>query len=125
MWIIYNVRKKEKSTYIRAAQTDYQMKIHQAESNHHLRDIQDDEPIVEEEPAQRQVNYAFGDTGSQWYMTKLKAVYKTVEETGRLVEDIALERYGDPRDFDDAREEIEVYRRKMYGKDYVGKEKPS
>ena len=90
------------------------MKMHQAESNHHLRDIQDDEPEVEEEPAQRQVNYTFGDAGSQWRMTKLKAVYKTVEETGRSVEDVALERYGDLRDFNDAREEeIEVDRRKM------------
>ena len=58
-------------------------------------------------------------------MTKPKTVYKTVEETGRLVEDIALERYGDLRDFDDAREEIKVYRRKIYGKDYISKEKPS
>lgn len=101
------------------------MKMHQAESNHHLRDIQDDEPEVEEEPAQRQVNYTFGDAGPQWHMTKLKAVYKTVEETGRSVEDVVLERYGDLLDFDDAREEIEVDRRKMYDKDYVGKEKTS
>ncbi|OCK87527.1 uncharacterized protein K441DRAFT_691161 [Cenococcum geophilum 1.58] len=116
---------KEKSTYIRATQADHQMKMHQAESNHHLRDIQDDEPEVEEEPAQRQVNYTFGDAGPQWHMTKLKAVYKTVEETGRSVEDVVLERYGDLLDFDDAREEIEVDRRKMYDKDYVGKEKTS
>lgn len=46
-------KKKEKSTYIRATQADHQMKMHQAESNHHLRDIQDNEPEVEEEPAQR------------------------------------------------------------------------
>ena len=45
-------KKEEKSTYIRATQADHQMKMHQAESNHHLRDIQDDEPEVEEEPAQ-------------------------------------------------------------------------
>jgi len=105
-------RKKEKSTYIRATQADHQMKMHQAEPKHHL-------------PAQRQANYTFGDAGSQWHMTKLKAVYKTIEETGRSVEDVVLERYGDLLDFDDARDEIEFDRRKMYGKDYVSKEKPS
>jgi hypothetical protein len=59
-------------------------------------------------------------------MTKLKAVYTQAEQTGRPVDEIALERFGDLRDFDDAREEqMELDRRQLYGEGYVGKEKPS
>lgn len=77
-------------------------------------------------PAQHHVDYTFGDSGSQWRMTKLNGVYRTAEESGRPVEEVAVERYGDLRDFDDAREEkIEMERRKVYGDGYVGKEKPS
>jgi hypothetical protein len=77
-------------------------------------------------PAQHDVDYTFGDDGSQWRMTKLKAVYSVAEQTGRSVDDVALERFGNLRDFDDAREErIEMDRRKTYGEGYVGKTKPS
>ncbi|OTA55608.1 cell cycle control protein cwf19 [Hypoxylon sp. EC38] len=77
-------------------------------------------------PAQHEVEYTFGDNGSQWRMTKLNGVYHTAEQTGRPVDEVALERYGSLRDFDDAREEkIEMDRRKVYGEGYVGKEKPS
>lgn len=42
------------------------------------------------------------------------------------MEEVAVERFGDLRSFDDAREEeTELDRRKMYGESYVGKEKPS
>jgi hypothetical protein len=59
-------------------------------------------------------------------MTKLKAVYRQAQESGRKVEDVALERYDNLREFDDAREEeTELDRRRTYGTDYVGKEKPS
>lgn len=76
--------------------------------------------------AQHDVDYTFGDEGSQWRMTKLKAVYSAAEQTGRSVDDVALERFGSLRDFDDAREEkIEMDRRKTYGDGYVGKSKPS
>ncbi|KAK2046070.1 hypothetical protein LZ31DRAFT_630090 [Colletotrichum somersetense] len=76
-------------------------------------------------PTERVVSYKFGDNGSQWRMTKLKGVYSMAEESGRSVEDVALERYGDLQEFDDAREEkIELERRKVYGEGYVGKEKP-
>jgi hypothetical protein len=55
-------------------------------------------------------------------MTKLKAVYTQAEQTGRPVDEIALERFGDLRDFDDAREEqTELDRRHLYGEGYVGK----
>lgn len=81
---------------------------------------------VKDEPAQHDVDYTFGDSGSAWRMTKLKGVYRKAEETKKNLDDVAEESYGDLRLFDDAREEErEVDRRKMYGKDYVGREKPS
>lgn len=77
-------------------------------------------------PATREVKYKFGDEGSQWRMTKLKAVYTIVEQTGRPVDEVAVERYGSLQDFDDAREEkMEMDRRRVYGEGYVGKEKPT
>ncbi len=129
MGVDYVQRKKreEKTTYVAAsAEKQHALKLHKAELNQHLADLDKDEAMTTEEPAQRQVDYNFGDTGSQWRMTKLKGIYRAAEETGRSVEDVALEKYGDLRDFDEAREEeIELDRRNMYGKDYVGKEKPS
>jgi hypothetical protein len=126
-------KKEDKSTYVPAsadAETRHRLKIHQAELNRHLADVDEDEKQREDvavgEPAQREVDYTFGDSGSQWRMTKLKGIYRNAEQTGRSVDEVALEKYGDLRDFDDAREEeIEIDRRNMYGKDYVGKEKPS
>ena len=77
-------------------------------------------------PAQHEVDYTFGDSGSSWRMTRLAGVYRTAEDTGRPIEEIAAERYGGLREFDDAREEkVEMDRRKLYGDGYVGKEKPS
>ncbi|OCK76466.1 hypothetical protein K432DRAFT_360307 [Lepidopterella palustris CBS 459.81] len=130
---VKRTQRKEKPMSMRATQNDHQLKIHQNELNRHLHDLEQDtnneddgKAEVRDEPAQREINYTFGDAGSQWRMTKLKAVYRQAEESGRPVEEIAVERYGDLRDFDDAREEeIEVDRRKMYGRDYVGKDKPS
>lgn len=59
-------------------------------------------------------------------MTKLKAVYTLAEQNGRPVDEVAIERFGGLREFDDAREErTELDRRNTYGKGYVGKEKPS
>ena len=107
---------------------DFEMKIHEKELNHHLRDLRDGKELddLETEEAEHEVDYTFGDAGSQWRMTKLKAVYRQAEQSGSKVEDAALERYDSVRDFDDAREEeIELDRRKTYGKAYVGKEKPS
>jgi hypothetical protein len=75
---------------------------------------------------QRKVEYTFGDEGSQWRMTKLEGVYRTAENTGQTVEDVARRKYGSLEDFDDAREEkMELERRSVYGKGYVGKERPS
>lgn len=107
---------------------DFEMKLHKNELNHHLRDLQNgkvlDEP--ENDRAQHDVDYIFGDAGSSWRMTRLKAVYREAQTQGRKLEDVAIERYGGLREFDDAREEeIELDRRDRLGKEYVGKEKPS
>jgi hypothetical protein len=120
-------KREEKTTYVKAsAERNHALKIHQAELNHHLADVREDHDLIAKEPAQREVGYTFGDSGAQWRMTKLKGIYRTAQESGRSVEDVAMEKYGDLQDFDEAREEeIELDRRKMYGKDYIGKEKPS
>ena len=112
----------------KSLEADFELKLHERELNHHLRDLHKASPEGDglEEPAQHKVSYVFGDAGSNWRMTKLKQVYRKAEESGRTVEDEALQRYDDLREFDDAREEeIELDRRQTYGKDYVGKEKPS
>ncbi|KAI0541308.1 hypothetical protein GGR58DRAFT_457696 [Xylaria digitata] len=76
--------------------------------------------------AKHEVDYVFGDSRSLSRMTKLKGIYSMAERTGRTVEEVALDRYGNLRDFDDAREEkVELDRREVYGEGYVGKEKPS
>lgn len=109
-------------------QADFELKIHNREINNHLRDLNEGKVLedVEEEPAQHEVDYDFGDSGSQWRMTRLKAVYREAEENGKTVEEIATNRFGDLRSFDDAREEeAELDRRERYGEGYVGKVKPS
>lgn len=106
----------------------YELKIHDKELNNHLSDLNNGKTLedIRVEPAQHEVDYTFGDSGSQWRMTKLKGVYREAEETGRSIDEVAMERFGDLRSFDDAREEeTELDRRKTYGKSYVGKEKPS
>ncbi|KKK25085.1 hypothetical protein P175DRAFT_0444197 [Aspergillus ochraceoroseus IBT 24754] len=112
----------------RMLQADFELKIHSRELNIHLRDLKDGKALeeIEQEPAEHEVDYTFGDAGSNWRMTKLKGVYREAEENGRSVEDVAMERFGDLRSFDDAREEeAELDRRERYGDGYVGKEKPS
>ncbi|KAF2735198.1 hypothetical protein EJ04DRAFT_543140 [Polyplosphaeria fusca] len=128
----YVRRKKteEPSRFVSASTsgaTDFHTRSHLAEVKHHLADLHEEEDDeVEDMPAQRDVSYEFGDAGSSWRMTKLKGIYRSAKEEGRTVEEVAMERYGDLRDLDEAREEeIELDRRKMYGKDYVGKIKPS
>lgn len=104
---------------------DYDLKIHKNELNSHLQDLADGKKLEDIE-AERDVDYVFGDSGAQWRMTKLKAVYTQAEENERPVDEVAIERFGSLREFDDAREErIELDRRGLYGEGYVGKEKPS
>ncbi|EFQ35707.1 hypothetical protein CGRA01v4_06087 [Colletotrichum graminicola] len=101
--------------------------IHDREINRDFGDLSNITTLDEKlPPTERTVSYKFGDNGSQWRMTKLKGVYSMAEQSGRSVEDVALERYGDLQEFDDAREEkIELERRKVYGEGYVSKEKPT
>ncbi|KAL0935831.1 cell cycle control protein [Colletotrichum truncatum] len=101
--------------------------VHDREINRDFGDLSNVTTLDEKlPPKERTINYTFGDSGSQWRMTKLKGVYTLAEESGRSVEDVALERFGDLQEFDDAREEkIEIDRRKVYGEGYVGKEKPT
>lgn len=121
-------KRSEEPTKPKMLSADYELKIHDKELNNHLRDLKEGKALedINEEPAQHEVDYIFGDSGSQWRMTKLKGVYREAESSGRTVDEVAVERFGDLRSFDDAREEeTEVDRRKMYGESYVGKEKPS
>ncbi|KAK8156186.1 CwfJ C-terminus 1-domain-containing protein-like protein [Phyllosticta citrichinensis] len=124
----YVNRRKEPEPDNKATKKDFELKIHEKELNQHLRDLEagGEDQAPEDEPAQHGVSYTFGDNGSQWRMSKLKNVYREAKESGRPVDEVALDRFGSLRDFDDAREEEnELDRRKMYGPDYVGKEKPS
>ena len=119
-----------KPTVSGSSKADFELKIHDNELNkHHLQELADGKsaPVqVSEEPVQHDVDYVFGDAGSQWRMTKLRAVFRQADESGKPVEDVAIDQFGDLRAFDDAREEqTELERRETYGSGYVGKEKPS
>ncbi|EEH40775.2 hypothetical protein PAAG_02751 [Paracoccidioides lutzii Pb01] len=65
----------------RMLQADFGLKLHKRELNRHLHDIHEEELEPEpqpdtkglEEPVKHEVDYTFGDAGSQWRMTKLKA----------------------------------------------------
>lgn len=109
------------------AQETLELKIHKNELNHQLHDLREEKvQTVADDEGDNEIDYTFGDTGAQWRMTKLKAVYREAEESQRPVEDVATERLGGLREFDNAREEeTEIERRKLYGQGYVGKDKPS
>ncbi|PSS06844.1 hypothetical protein PHLCEN_2v3563 [Hermanssonia centrifuga] len=49
-----------------------------------------------------------GGPGSQWRMMKLRRVYETAEEEGKLVEEVALDRFGSMEAFEDAKEERRI-----------------
>lgn len=121
-------RRLQEQPQAKMLQTDLTTKIHQREINGHLRDLRDGKVAedIESKTAQHDVDYTFGDAGSQWRMTKLKAVYREAKNSGRKVDEVAIERFGDLHSFDDAREEeVELDRRETYGESYVGKIKPS
>ena len=129
--IIQKCRKQSSmSITLTYSPADFGLKIHKNELNkHQAQDRAGAEVITEQfqdKPAQNEVDYVFGDAGSQWRMTKLMAVFRQAEESGKPVEVVALDKFGDLRAFDDAREEqIELDRRETYGSGYIGKEKPS
>ncbi|CAM1510660.1 Fc.00g009950.m01.CDS01 [Cosmosporella sp. VM-42] len=101
--------------------------VSKREINLHIEDLNaGKKDLADLLPSERQIDYTFGDAGSSWRMTKLKAVYTAAEESGKTIDDVATERFGNLQDFDDAREEKEeLERRKLYGKGYKGKEQPS
>ncbi|KAI9050919.1 hypothetical protein LZ554_005031 [Drepanopeziza brunnea f. sp. 'monogermtubi'] len=103
---------------------DYDLKIHKNELNTQLQDLAEGKKLEDIEVDE--VEYTFGDAGAQWRMSKLKNVYTQAETSGRSVDEIAAERFGSLKEFDDAREEkTELDRRRTYGEGYIGKEKPS
>ena len=120
--------RKEEKQIGGGAKEVLELKMHKNELNRHLMDVKAEEPgrqkMQEEQQmkdegvddVQKEIDYEFGDNGAQWRMTKLKAVYREAEETKRPIEDIAIERLGGLKEFDDAREEeTELERRKLYG----------
>ena len=122
--------KLSESITSRPSKANFELKIHENELNkHHLQGLADGKEAPEDgiqKPVKHEVDYIFGDAGSQWRMSKLNRVYKQVEETGKHIDDLAEEQFGDLRAFDDAREEqIELERRDTYGEGYVGKQKPN
>ncbi|RKF57183.1 Pre-mRNA-splicing factor cwf19 [Erysiphe neolycopersici] len=123
-----NLKKKRKEET--EIQQDQRLIIHKKELNHSLLESDNKKKSCEELNSNsnitRDVFYTFGDAGSQWRMTKLKALYRQAEKSGRSIDEVAIERYGDLQDFDDAREEeIEMERRKVFGDGYLEKKKPS
>ncbi|CAI4211934.1 unnamed protein product [Parascedosporium putredinis] len=101
--------------------------LHDRELNQGLNDYSYDSDEEAGDVAKEiKINYKFGDSGSQWRMTKLKAVYATAKRDERTLEDVAKERFGSLQEFDIAREEQdELDRRKLYGDGYAIKEGPT
>ena len=129
-YTLKGTRKPSEPIISRPSKANFELKIHENELNkHHLQSLADGMEVPEdviEKPAKHEVDYIFGDAGSQWRMSKLNRVYKQIEETGKHVDELAEEQFGDLRAFDDAREEqIELERRDTYGEGYVGKQKPN
>lgn len=73
-----------------AKKPDYDLKIHKNELNLHLQDLASGKSLEEVGDDGEEVEYTFGDEGAQWRMTKLKAVYKQAEDTGKSVEEVAI-----------------------------------
>lgn len=106
---------------------NFELKVHKNEpTKHHLQDVAEVRGSVENLAKDHGLDYIFGDAGAKWRMMKLRAVFRQAEESGMPVDVVAMERFGDLRTFDDAREEqIELERRETYGKGYIGKDRPS
>jgi hypothetical protein len=120
----YRFFQNRSAKYLEVGKEDIDSGISAFEPNQYHQTHGADDTIHEH--ANYTINYIFGDAGAQWRMTKLKAVFREAEESRRPIDDVALERFGDLRAFDDAREEqIELGRRETYGKGYAWKEKPS
>lgn len=126
--IDYTQRGKRVEVATKISKPDYDLKIHKNELNHHLQDLADGKDLdsITNLPAKQEVDYTFGDAGSQWRMTRLKVVRTQAESSGQSLEEVAVQRFGGLREYDNAREEeIEMDRRKVYGDGYVGKQIPT
>ncbi|KAI5780436.1 CwfJ C-terminus 2-domain-containing protein-like protein [Geopyxis carbonaria] len=122
----YTTRAARKSSppskTLAAAHADYKPVIHEKELNTQLRAGKALDEYADADPAS-EAAYEFGDSGSKWRVAKVRRVYEQAEESGRSVDEIALERYGSLKAWDDAREEeTEMERRELYG---VAKTKPT
>ncbi|KAG4306307.1 hypothetical protein PORY_000295 [Pneumocystis oryctolagi] len=61
-------------------------------------------------------SYIIGDAGSSWRMMKLRKIYEIASETGKSVNEVALNQYGSLEAFYEALEEKEeLERRKIHG----------
>jgi len=114
-FIDYTQKGIRKSVPQSVAKPDYRPIIHRNELNQQLKEGKSlDEYAADSNVGE--VGYTFGDSGSKWRMTKLKRIHEAAAEQGRAVEQLAMEKYGDLRFFDEAREEeMELERREMYG----------
>ncbi|CCG82514.1 putative Cell cycle control protein [Taphrina deformans PYCC 5710] len=62
------------------------------------------------------ITYEIGDKGSEWRMMKLRNLRESARSSGREIEDLAFERYGNLQRYDEAREEeTELVDRKTHG----------
>jgi len=125
-FIDYTQKGVRKASPKLTAKPDYRPIIHKNELNAQLVAGKSLDDYADDTNATG-VQYTFGDSGSSWRMTRLKRLYEAANEKGVTVDELALERYGDLRLLDDAREEeIELERREVYGVDRKdAKERPT
>lgn len=123
-FVDYTQKGAQKSAPRPVTKPDYRPVIHKNELNGQLREGKSVDEYAQDTNG---VGYMFGDEGSKWRMIRLKRVYQAASEDGKSLESVAIERYGDLKTFDEAREEeMELERRDMYGKDRRDmKEKPT
>lgn len=115
-FVDYTQKGAQKSTPRPLVKPDYRPAIHKNELNSQLREGKSVAEYAHD--TNDSVGYTFGDEGSKWRMIRLKRVYQAASEDGKCLENVAIERYGDLKTFDEAREEeMELERRDMYGKD--------
>lgn len=115
-FVDYTQKGAQKSTPQPVVKPDYRPPIHKNELNSQLREGKSVTEYAQD--TNDGAGYTFGDEGSKWRMIRLKRVYQAASEDGKCLESVAIERYGDLKTFDEAREEeMELERRDMYGKD--------
>jgi hypothetical protein len=114
-FVDYTQKGIRKSVPQSVAKPDYRPIIHKNELNRQLKEGKSLDEYAADSNVEG-VGYTFGDSGSKWRMTKLKRIYEAAAEQGKAVEQLAMEKYGDLRFFDEAREEeMELERKEMYG----------